>query len=57
MEKEIKEYGDAIQAHMNARKNEVVARDTVKKTHYRVLKAREALKSRESDILEDIERL
>lgn len=57
MNPEIKEYSEALEAHMAARRQEVKSRDLVRKTHNRVLKAKEALRHMEQDMLEDIEKL
>ncbi len=54
MTPEIKEYSDAMEAHLDARRQEVKSRDLVRKTHHRLLKAKEALRHKEQDLLEDM---
>lgn len=57
MKKLIQNYSDALEAHMEARKQEVFSKVTVQKTHFALLKAKEALRYAEHDMLTDMERV
>ncbi len=52
MQKEIKEYTDAIEAHIAATRAELRSRVLVQKTRRRVLEAKQAMRVREMDLLE-----
>ncbi len=51
MKQELKEYSDAFEAHVGAVKSETAAKILVTKTRYALMKAREALKDREHELL------
>lgn len=53
MKRAIKEYGDALEAHLEAQKQEGVAKDHLRKTRHALLMARQGLKMMEEDVLED----
>lgn len=53
MDKQIKEYSDALKEYVEASKEEVVARDRVQKSRYKLHKAKEALRFMESDMLDN----
>lgn len=55
MDKVIKEYTLAINAHLQAQQNELTAKQTVLATHYRLLLAKDALRAKEQEILQDME--
>ncbi len=57
MKPHIVEYGEAIEAHLEALKNEMVAKQTVRATYYRLMQAREAIHLKEREIIEDIEKI
>lgn len=56
MEDEIKEYSDAVKANIAACEAEVKAKEKKKLAHYRLVKAREAMRQKESELLEDMDR-
>lgn len=49
----LKDYGDALEAHLTAQREEAVSKDKVRKTRYALMMARQNLKMVEEDILED----
>lgn len=53
MKNALKNYSDALEAHLIAQKNETVAKDTLKRTRYAVILAREEVRAMEREILED----
>lgn len=55
MQKEIKEYADALDGMMIAQKSELKARVDMRKTHYRLRDARDALRAKEAEMLEAME--
>lgn len=55
MQKELKEYAEAFEMHLQAQTNELKAKHEVKATHYRLLLAKDALRAKERELLEDIE--
>lgn len=57
MKAEIKEYSEAVQAHLDALGAEVKAKDAVRKSYYRLIQAKEALRAMERDIIEESERM
>ncbi len=52
MKKEIQEYAEAVQENINASHNELLAKDLKRKAYYRLMKAKEALKLKESELLD-----
>jgi hypothetical protein len=52
IQKHIDEYSRALQSHIEAVQSEVEARVTVRKTHFQLLTARQALKAIEEEALE-----
>lgn len=55
MQKEIKEYADALDGMMIAQKSELKARVDMRKAHYRLRDARDALRAKETEMLEAME--
>lgn len=55
MEDVIKEYSEAVKANIDASKAVVDANVLKRAAHYRLMKARDALRSKEKDLLEDCE--
>ena len=53
MENEIKEYANAIEAHIKACRDETLAKQIKKQTYYRVMRAKDELRSKERELLED----
>lgn len=56
MKKELVEYAAAVEENLEASKGELMARERKIKAHYRLLKAKEALRDKELELLEDAER-
>lgn len=56
MEKELKEYKEAIEENLEASKKEMGAKDAKRKAYYRLIRAKEALRAKEIDLLEESER-
>lgn len=51
MEKEIKEYSLAVKENIEAAQAENTAKDAKRKSYYRLLRAKEALRQKESELL------
>lgn len=56
MNRELKEYGEAWDAHYKALQDEIRIKTKVKQTYYALARAREALKAKERELIEDTER-
>lgn len=57
MKAELKEYSDALEANLEASRNELLAKDLKRKAYYRLQMARENLRQKERELLEDSERI
>lgn len=56
MKDHIKEYTLAFEAHHQAMKDKIRSNLRVKQTHYALLKAREAMREKERELIEETER-
>jgi len=56
MQKEIQEYKLAMEESIEASKFEGDAKARKKKAHYRLLRAKDELRAKESEILQDLDR-
>lgn len=57
MKSEIKAYTDAFEAHHQAVKDQVRSNLKVRQTRYALMKAREEMRAREAELIEDTERI
>lgn len=55
MEKIIKEYSEALKENLSATQDEIQAKDKKKKAYYRLMRAKDALRAMETDLLSKIE--
>lgn len=54
MNRELEEYAIAFNLHFKAQNDEMKSKLEVKSTYYRLMKAKDALKNKEKELLEDI---
>jgi len=57
MKDAIIEYSSALEAHMEAVRNEMVANDAKKKSYYRLMRAKDELRAHERELLMETELL
>ena len=56
MNQAIQEYQLALEANLEASKNEKIAKELKRKAYYRLIQAKDALRAIEREIFENIER-
>lgn len=52
MKKAIEEYAAAVEANIEASQNEAAAKDIKRKAYYRLMRAKDALRAEERELLE-----
>lgn len=55
MKEEIQEYQEAVEAHIQAAKDECVAKDKKRKAYYRLIRAKDAMRAKEHELLNNYE--
>lgn len=55
MQNEIREYAEAVQANLLASESESQAKETKRQAYYRLMRAKDALRTREREILEQVD--
>lgn len=53
MEQELKEYFEAVNENLKTSQDELIAKEAKRKAYYRLMRAKQAMRAKESELLEE----